>query len=199
MQTPEYYERYTELVGLIYQGYTDYYILKEIDHYNEIVQEGKRALPQGSYMVLRHYCDLVKSDLGLLLWKVTDSDSQSNTVVTLGTYLAKTYKKQCGHPLSKKSKHIRDNELLEIRRKFLAHNDIQKSGTKIEVSTLFELLNDVKQTLNSMCFPDIDDRVKIIEDSQTYVIAYQFEIGLNWMIENSMISAETEEVAAEDA
>ncbi len=193
MQNQEYYRRYEEIFELLCQCYMDRYILTELDNYNELVKRGEKALPKASLQVLIHCGDLAKTDLGLLLWKLTDHKGSSNTIVTLNSYLRKEHGKQSHITLSDKSKHIRDYELRSIRNHALAHNDLAKTGASIQISSLFEMLEDVRQVFNSLCYQDVDNRVTALSNSQTYSIAFSAQLGLHWLMENSLVSQESAE------
>ena len=191
MQNQEYYRRYAEILEMLCQCYMDRYILAELESYNELVRRGDKALPKASLQVLIHCGDLAKTDLGLLLWKLTDHKSSSNTIVTLNSYLRDEHGKRSNATLSNKSRHIRDHGLRSIRNHALAHNDLVKTGTSIQISTLFEMLEDVRRVFNSLCYQDVDDRVAALNDSQTYSIAFSAQLGLHWLMENSLVSRES--------
>ena len=187
MQNQEYYRRYEEIFEMLCQCYMDRYILAELENYNELVKRGDKALPKASLQVLIHCGNLAKTDLGLLLWKLTDHKSSSNTIVTLNSYLRDEHGKQPNTTLSSKSRHIRDHELRSIRNHALAHNDLAKTGASIQISSLFEMLEDVRQVFNSLCYKDIDARVTALEDSHIYVLSFNTQVGLHLMIENNCV------------
>lgn len=194
-----YYDRYTELQSLIINAYKDFYILKEFDHYNNQVSKGTLALPKCSFSVVKHICQLVLLDLGLTLWKLTDGDSESNTLKSINTYLRTEHHKLCNYSYSAPTKHTL-KVLDDIRNEYLAHNDIDKTGIEISVSSLKAALDDVKDHLNSLCYSDIDSRVQIIENQIIFKESYEMQLGLAVLLNNAntIDSAECGESIGDD-
>ena len=186
-----YYQRYEELRGLVFQAYADVYLLEEFEHYNEKVNSGRLALPRCSYLVMRHICHLILADLGLTVWKITDDESCSNTIVTLKRYLAKEHNKPSTYSLDRLTKHTID-VLNKIRNEYLAHNDIGKHGYAIAVSSLKSALDDIRKCLNELCFPELDDRVFPIEN-EIFKEAYDMKLGLELLFEGANMVDPSEE------
>jgi len=187
MHDDEYFRRYTELAELIARAYSDYYILKAIGIYKkEAIQE--HYLLAGGYVV-SHWCILTIEDLGLTIWKIADpNEKKSNTIITLKNYLINTHNKCLKPKLNKDLQQTRD-ELATIRKQFLAHNDITKSGTDILVTDLYDVLEDIEQYFNILCCPDIDNRISTFKKPD----AMKITLGLLTLLKNSSTQNGTDE------
>lgn len=183
----EYFRRYSELHTLINNAFVDFYLLTSIDGYNITLNAKEYALPANSHHVLEHIGNLIISDFALILWKITDSSADSNTIDSFRTYIRTKHGKTVQVGLSKQSSHLRDNELREIRKHSLAHNDIQKTGITINRNSLFSLLEDVRKIFNASCFTDIDDRVIPYSDAEMLNVALVSSSGLSKLIDNSLV------------
>lgn len=194
-----YYKRYIELQGLVIQAYTDIYILEGFEHYNKEVTEKTMALPQCSFSVVRHLCKLALLDLGLTLWKLTDRNPKSNTITSISSYLEDHCEKECRYKEAPLTKHV-IKVLDDIRNEYLAHNDITKSSKQLSVFSLKSALEDVKNHLNSLCYPDVDNRVSTIEKEIIFKEAYEIKFGLAVLLENSNMidTAEQSESIGDD-
>ncbi len=176
-QEREYYALYTELQGHISKAYFDSCILKAIDFYNDQTKEGKMSLPKYCIGVISHVCELAKCDLCLTLWKITDTDKDSNTLHTLQTYLRTKYGKDVRFHFSKQTKN-RIEKINTIRNEFLGHIGKSKSGTSIPVLALREVLEEARCFLNALCFPNIDKRVTEFSVAQIYSMESDIQFGL---------------------
>lgn len=170
----EYFSRYNKLREMVKACYVDYYILQEIKNFAEKFNKTENHF--NCYLkIINHHCRLTKEHLALTLWKLTDTQNKSNTIVTLSTYLRKIYNKSAD-TLSKENRNYRDEQLTPIRRKMLAHNDIENSGVELNVDELFKYLVDVKNALNRLCFETIDNRAKPLSDTEIFSIGGNYQI-----------------------
>lgn len=173
----EYFRRYARLHEMIRECYVDYYILLEMRNFiNNSDKTGK--IPNCFWGIINHHCRLTKEHLALTLWKLTDDhQNKSNTIITLKTYLRKKYGLN-SLTLSKENMLYRKNKLTPIRKKMLAHNDIENSGVVLQVDELFNYLEDVRRVLNCLCNETIDNRVKPLADTDVFIIS-QYQINLH--------------------
>lgn len=178
-----YYQRYTEIQDLVLQAYADVYLLDEFEHYNERVNRGQLALPKCSFLVLKHICHLILADLGLTVWKITDSSSKSNTIETLKRYLDEQHAKRSTYSYSPLTNHT-IKTLNGLRNEFLAHNDKEKHENAISVSSLKSTLDDIRGHLNELCYPELDGRVRPL-GNEIYKEAYDMKLGLELLLEGA--------------
>ena len=175
----EYFRRYAKLREMVKKCYVDYYILLGMRNYND--GSDKTGKISNCFLeIIKHHCILTKEHLALTLWKLTDTQDKSNTLVTLNTYLRKEYKVKIPI-LSKENREYRDKQLTPIRKKMLAHNDIENSGVVLYIDELFKYLEDVKKALNNMCLEKIDDRVKPILDTEIFNMGASYQINQHLM------------------
>ncbi|MDE6658065.1 MAG: hypothetical protein K2J88_05725 [Oscillospiraceae bacterium] len=187
MHDDEYFRRYTELSELIARAYADYYILKAVEIYKK--EATKEHYWLAGAHVVSHWCILTVDDLGLTIWKIADSnETKSNTIITLKNYLISTYNKDLKPKLNKTLQQTRD-ELGTIRKQFLAHNDITKSGTNILVTDLHNVLEDIEQYFNILYCPDIDNRVSAFKRPSSMKVTLE----LLTLLGNSSTKKETDE------
>ncbi len=183
----EYFRRYLELREMIESGYVDYFILESIEGYNQLVQESQKALPKDSLNVIGHIIEVIKDDLGLTIWKLTENSSDANRIGTLEKYLKEKYQNFSSISYSPKTKNLLTKSLSEIRKHSLAHNSLQKGNTSISITSLKESLDEIKGKFNSSCKMQYDSRVSPIEDSEIFSLQFHVSMGFRWMIENSVV------------
>lgn len=199
MRDEEYFRRYTELGYLIEHGYVDYFVIKSAEDYNQVVQSTNQALPKDCFNILGHIIEVMKSDLALILWILTENSQDANRIGTLETYLIKGFNLRSTVSLSSSTKHFVDNELTDIRHHGLAHNSITKGNASITINSLKTILDEVREKYNSLCFPQVDDRVKSIDDSSVYSMEFRVRLGMNHVIRNSVLPIESNKGGPADA
>ena len=101
--------------------------------------------------------------------------------------------------LSSSSKHFVDNELTDIRHHGLAHNSITKGNTSITINSLKSILDEVRAKYNSLCFSQVDDRVNPIDDSTIYSMELRVRMGMNHVIQNSVLPIDSNNGGSADA
>ena len=183
----EFYSRYQELYNLLSRAYFDKCIIDVAKRYNVIVSKEKKALPLDSNRVFQHYCDIAKSDLALILWMITDSKEKSNTLITLKSYLYKSYNISIKMKFSKQSRKLINDALSNIRNKALAHNDVNKSCEAIHIDDLFLLLNESRLLLNEMCCSKKEKRIVPMTGEELLRINLTAKKGLGTLLDNSYI------------
>lgn len=176
----EYFRRYTELRELVKKCYVDYYVLKGMENFNQFCKRNSTH-SNNYFLIIEHHCQLTKEHFVLNLWKLTDRDSKSNSLFTLKNYLRVSYE-QIKPDLSKDSRMFFDSKLSKIRKKMLAHNDIQKSNVSVCTDELFEYLEDTRKHLNGMCCMEIDDRVKQLSDTEVFVLSGTYQMSQHLLV-----------------
>lgn len=176
----EYFRRYARLHEMIRECYVDYYILLGMRNFiNSSDKTGK--IPNCFWGIINHHCRLTKEHLALILWKLTDDhQNKSNTIITLKTYLREKYGLN-SLTLSKENMLYRKNKLTPIRKKMLAHNDIENSGIVLQVDELFNYLEDVRRVLNCLCHETIDNRVNPLLDTEIFNMGASYQLNQHLM------------------
>ncbi len=192
MQNEEYFHRYQELKNLIFQGLVDFLILQNMETYNKVVNDEKKALPSSSFIILKHFCDLVKKDYALVVCKLFDSDSNANTIESFKQFVFRNFDLRCTKRISPDSKRFINNDLRPLRNRSIAHNDIQKNGLIVDVSPLKSILLELIDMLNDMCYSDKDDRVEPIKQTEIDALSYRIKIGSLYLIEKTVIPIKEE-------
>lgn len=173
----EYFKRYAELREMVKECYVDQYILLGMRNFNDDYDKVEK-MPNCILRIINHHCRLTKEHIALTLWKLTDIQKESNTIVTLKTYLWKNYEVHSSN-LSKENREYREQKLTPIRKKMLAHNDIENSGVELHIDELFRYLEDVKNVLNRLCYETIDNRVKPLSDAEIFNIRLCYQPNLH--------------------
>ncbi len=126
-QREEYCRRYNSLYSLVLQAYADMYMLEAITE----LRPDSNSLDPDAFYTLRHICELIKSDFALTIWKVLidENDREANTLRTLCTYLGQKFEKRIKNKFSQSTLQIA-KDIQAIRKKYLAHNDKEKSGVR---------------------------------------------------------------------
>ena len=184
MLNEEYYKRYKELYGLINQAYLDRGILEGIAEYQSVSKNQGYTLNNMSFLALQHICELSKADLALTIWKLTDSESKSNTIETLKTYLIT----QCGAKISAKLDKKTTKDLKNIstaRNTYLAHNDLNKFGNTIKIEDMYAVLENIRQYFNQLCCQNVDERVECLTDIAVSLYKGKIGMGLHLLLLNS--------------
>jgi len=154
MDCEEYYSRYDNLSNMIIRAYTMLYLIEEIDVPSEPFLSDK-------FNVIGYVDQILRYMLGLTIWQICyDEDSDANTLQHLHNFIDGNRAKKPKKALGKLREDINC-----IRNEYLAHNDVKKSGTKISIDDISELLDVLRKWLNSLCHPEFDVRVsEITED-----------------------------------
>lgn len=153
------FRNYNELYELILCCYKDISILNAY----EKLQKEKNDLYNETSHVSNHFIVLVQKDLALTLWKIYyDINPKANTVPKFrnainkllidGDSESKTIKNE------KTNRNI-ENKLKMMRREFLAHTDMERNSSKIEICELKELLDSICNEFNRVCDVIDDDRI----------------------------------------
>ena len=191
MTSEEYVERCGGVQNLLIKAYNDVYCLDTIVAYNESIQNAGKALPKCGNVALAHICELLKTDLGLSIWKLYyDTDRNSNTIRNLNRDLDINHHIDPAHlQLSREVKELK-SALGKMRNKYLAHNGAEKTAVSIEISLLKRALEEIRGKYNSLCYSDIDKRVCPLTDSVLYRISFDISLGLGTMIAQNLVPSD---------
>ena len=176
----EYYEVYTEISELLLRAYYDVTVYQGIIDSAVVVQR----MSSESQGVISHYSDLLKDDLGLSLWKIHDKGKDVYNIHYLENYLASKYEKRQNYKYSAEINSMLENDLRQIRKVRLAHNLKNKGEASIEVSTLRKALDETRERLNKMCYPDLDDRIVPVDDAKLFALSMSAGLGVRRLLQN---------------
>ena len=154
MDREEYYSRYDNLSNMIIRAYTLLYMTEAIGDPGDPTVD--------PFNVVGYIDEVLKYMLVLTVWQICyDPDDDANTLQHLHKDIEGNTAKKPKAALGKLRKNIDC-----IRNEYLAHNDKQKSGIRISMDDISELLNELRKWLNSLCRPDLDSRVSEITDDE---------------------------------
>ncbi len=181
-QREEYRRRYNSLYSLVLQAYADMYMLEAITE----SRPDRNSLGSNVFYTLRHICELTKSDFALTIWKVLidDNNKEANTLRSLHNYLRQDLHEPVEVKFSLSNRQV-ERDIQAIRRKYLAHNDKEKSGVKIEAEDMRFAIEEVREKLNALCCPQISEGVSPIDDATLRALHERRKSGLGLMIEST--------------
>lgn len=158
------FRNYNELYELILCCYNDVSILQEYDK----LQKEKRDWYNVAPNISNYFVRLVQKDLALTLWKIYyDTASNANTVSKFRNTINKLrMNDDCSYKPVKKEKTNKSTEdkLKVMRREFLAHADMKRNSSKIEICELTELLEAICREFNRVCDVIDDDKFGSISE-----------------------------------
>jgi len=158
------FRNYNELYELILCCYKDISILKAY----EKLQKKKSDLYNMVSHVSNHFIVLVQKDLALTLWKIYyDTDPNANTVSKFRNAINKLLRDSDSKSKPVKKEKINgsiEDRLTMMRRQFLAHTDMNRNSSKIEICELKELLDFICSEFNRVCDVIDDDRIVNISE-----------------------------------
>ena len=158
------FRNYNELYSLILHCYKDISIL---DGYKEL-QTKRAEIYNRIPNVSNHIVQLVQKDLALTIWKIYfDGDKNANTIPKFRNRINDELRKiGFEYKQVKKGKIVGDVEskLVSMRRQVLAHTDMTRSNSRIEISDLEDMLNVMCKEFNNICNVIEDERVIGISD-----------------------------------
>ena len=104
--------------------------------------------------VVGHVLEVIKTDLGLTLWKLTENSTDANRIGTLEQYLKEKYELYSTATFSSKTKNIIRKSLHEIRNNALAHNSLVKGNASISVesSTMYNDCETAKSSIHYVIY-----------------------------------------------
>ena len=148
------FRNYNELYELILCCYKDVSILQEY----EKLQKEKRDWYNVAPNVSNYFVRLVQKDLASTLWKIYyDTNTVSKFRNTINESLRNS---DCRYETVKKERTNRstENKLKAMRHQFLAHADMKRDSSKIDICELTELLEAICREFNKVCDVIDDDK-----------------------------------------
>lgn len=153
------FRNYNELYKLILCCYKDISILKAYEKLQNKNSDLYNMVPD----ISNHFVVLLQKDLALTLWKIyCDTDPNANTVSKFRNAINQLLRdSDCKDKLVKKEKAKEniENKLKMLRRQFLAHTDMKRNSSRIEICELKELLDMICREFNRVCDVIDDDRI----------------------------------------
>lgn len=144
--------------------YKDISILKAF----EKLQNEKIDLYNMVPHISNHFVVLVQKDLALTLWKIYyDTDSKANTVPKFRNTINKLLRDSGCEGKQVKQEKINksiEDKLKAVRRQFLAHVDMKRNDSRIEICELKELLDIICREFNRVCDVIDDDKISQISE-----------------------------------
>lgn len=155
---------------LILSCYKDTAILKA---YKKL-QDEKSDLYNDLSDISNHLILLSQKDLALTLWKIyCDTDENANTISKFRNSINKLLRDngcECQQVKKEKIDKSIENKLKKMRHKFLAHTDMRRNNSRIEMCELKEFLDGICTEFNRICDVIDDHRVESISEKK---IAWQ--------------------------
>lgn len=187
MRNDGYFERCNGLYCMILRAYVDKALLVTMENSTKSENGGSMQLEKRSYHVLGHICELLKYDLALTIWKIyIDNNAKANTIKHLNGFVHKLgVENKKSTNLSKEHEAV-CNDITSMRHAFLGHNDLKKCNKKIDVKTMYDILDEIKEMYNALCDSAIDDRVARVEEKDMSGINLNAFLGLFPMIQGGM-------------
>ena len=181
MTNEEYFKRYNGIKSLLISAFIDALLLDVLDKY-----KNDKFSSYTKYPII-HINNLIKTDLALSVWKLwLDYDKRANTFQNLNRFLRDDLgfnNTNIKKPVELKNKAV-ENDIINARKTLLAHNDWNVAEFSIKTSDLASIVNYSIDTLNSLCFTDIDGRVGMINKSSLISIQAKETIGLATMLDH---------------
>ena len=184
MKDQEYVDRYNELYALLERAYKDYYYLQAIGDIDDRI--GYEAI---ATKPLSHICELLKTDLCLLIWKTCiDTASGANTLNRLknDVYLdfrsipRKNYFKNTDGKVVFNSQPIS-----KMRSKAIAHSIMRREVDDVKIETLKSYLDEGIRLLNDICLKD--KGVMPFDGAHMLKIRYWSEGGLRKLLRDGAV------------
>ena len=173
----EYVTRYNELYALLARAYKDYCYLQAIGDVG-----GRVGFEDAVTNAVSHICELLKTDLCLLIWKTCiDTGSDTNTLKSLKNAAYKAYK------LVPKDKYFQNiseeatNAITQMRSYAIAHTITERHLKNVKTDDLGQYLFDGIKLLNDMCLAD--KGVKPFDGMLMLQIKLGSEGGFRWLLE----------------
>ena len=136
------------------------------------------------YKVISLLCELTKRDLALTVWKIyLDTNSKANMVKSLNNYLkSKEINTNTKMRLSPEVKSI-TNDLSNIRKEYLAHLDYNTINHKLNMELTTKMYFEIVEMAKGLYRPDVDERVKPINDNCLHITMRDATIGTIMIID----------------
>lgn len=176
-----------EIRLLLLNAYKDSYILNGIDSYNNSIKDEALGIPEAFYEVLSHVILLVKKDFVMSLWKISvDNDDRIDNLSSLRRFKEKVIKQNDNNAKIKKPKTSKKGQKTEelvrkMRNTFLAHTEHSRSGSRIEVIDMRNLLDEYKNCYNILSELNGDLSYNIT-DNELKELELKTKLGMMFLI-----------------
>lgn len=158
------FRNYNELYSLIEQCYKD---ISMLDGYKELQTE-RTEWYNTALNISNHIVRLLQKDLALTIWKIYfDVNPNANTIPKFRNAINQELQNS-GNGDKKVKKEKLDNsftsKITSMRMQFLAHTDMTRNDSRIEISDLKDILDTICKEFNNVCNVVDDERVRGISD-----------------------------------
>lgn len=180
MDDKEYLDRYNELQAHIVRAYKDYYYLQTIGDL-----DARFGFEEATNDSLSHICELLKTDLCLLIWKsCIDTASDANTLKSLKNSICKEYGFR---PKDKYFQGLDDEEktISSMRSMAIAHNLTERTLKNVKTESLGKYLFEGIRMLNGICLTD--KGAKPFDSITMLNLRFGSEGSFRWLLENGAI------------
>lgn len=155
---------YNELYSLILQCYKDISIL---DGYKKL-QTKRTELYNMVPNISNHIVRLIQKDLALTIWKIYfDTNPNANTIPKFRNIINNQLRNsgnECKQVKKEKLDEDFTSKLVSMRKQFLAHADMTRNDSKIEISDLKGVLDAICKEFNNVCSVVDDERITGISE-----------------------------------
>lgn len=160
------FRNYNELYSLIEQCYKD---ISMLDGYKELQTE-RTEWYNTALNISNHIVRLLQKDLALTIWKIYfDLDPNANTIPKFRNAINNELRNSGNAHKQVKKENLDSSftcKLLSMRKKFLAHTDMKRNDSRIEISDLKDILDTICKEFNNVCNVIDDERVNGILDME---------------------------------
>lgn len=172
------FRNYNELYSLIEQCYKD---ISMLDGYKELQTE-RTEWYNTALIISNHIVGLLQKDLALTIWKIyIDVDPNANTIPKFRNAINKELQNS-GNGDKRVKKEKLDNsftsKITSMRMQFLAHTDMTRNDSRIEISDLKDILDTICKEFNNVCNVVDDERVRGISDKNIGIQNMKCQIEL---------------------
>lgn len=177
--------RYNELKTLLYRAYTDFYIVQGINEKSLSIRDRNRQFTP----ILSHICILATQDVALTIWKVSiDNDGKANTFKQLKTFLHQKLHLNVSEIKLTLPKELEES-ITQLRKRFLAHNDADKSKVcdiRVELGPIENALAELRSFLNKLCCI-IGEQATPLTDEQICSLSERTKAGISMLIQGAQL------------
>lgn len=153
------YRNYNELYSLISQCYKD---ISMLDGYKKL-QTKRTELYNMVPNISNHVVRLLQKDLALTIWKIYfDINPNANTIPKFRNDINNELRNSGNEHKQVKKEKLDDgstSKLISMRKQFLAHADMTRNDSRIEISDLKDILDTICKEFNNVCNVVDDERI----------------------------------------
>lgn len=169
---------YNELADNILSCYKDVAILSNYQRMQ--VEQSAIYTTFGNFN--NHCVLLLQKDLALTVWKIYfDTNPNANTVRKFRNSINLLLRKLNADGVQVKKESINkkfEKTMLNMRKQFLAHCDMTREDSRLEISSIKETLDTIRTEFNNVCNAIDDENVKYISDIELEIIEMTYAIEM---------------------